>query len=219
MPSTPPEAPTDRRSMRTRHALRGALIGLLGERGWDDIAVQDVCERADIGRSTFYSHYPNKDALLLGSLEDLRIALVHQGDKRSGTGLKNTRVGQGFDFTLGLIEHAQEQRKVFRCLIGRRSGFVVQQRFKEMVIRMVADELPASTTGKLTREAVARGVGAAFVELLAWWVEQRSPMSAEELAEQFHQLSRPLLELDAQAVIEPSPLAQTGCTIAGSFPD
>ncbi len=192
MTHTPPNAPTDRRSMRTRHALRQALVELIGERGWDGIAVQDVCERADIGRSTFYSHYPNKDALLLGSLDDLRIALVHQGASRSGAGRKGVRTEPGFSFTLGLIEHAHQERKVFRALIGRRSGFVVQQRFREMVIRLVTDELPAST-GKLPREATARWIAAAFVELLAWWVEQRSPMSTEELAVLFRDLSSPLL--------------------------
>ena len=45
--------PVDRRSTRTRTALRDALLGLIAERGWDEIAVQDLCERANIGRSTF----------------------------------------------------------------------------------------------------------------------------------------------------------------------
>lgn len=189
-----PEASTDRRSLRTRDALRAALISLMGERGWDEIAVQDVCDRANIGRSTFYSHYPNKDALLLGSLEGLRVALVHQAAGRPDAAHKGGQ--SGFSFALGLIEHAHEQRKVFRSLIGRRSGFVVQQRFREMVVRLVADELPAAS-GKLPREALARCIAAAFVELLAWWVEQRSPISPEELATLFDELSSPLLQLGA----------------------
>ena len=189
-PRQPPETSTDRRSMRTRYALRGALMNLMGERAWDDIAVQDVCDRADIGRSTFYSHYPNKDALLLGSLDDLRVALVHLAAERAATRDKGRQTG--FGFALGLIEHAHEQRKVFRSLIGRRSGFVVQQRFREMVIRLVTDELPVST-GKLPREAVARCIAAAFVELLSWWVEQRTPMPTEELATLFQEMSGPLL--------------------------
>jgi len=191
MSSKPSDASLDRRSARTRHALRGALIQLIAERGWDDVAVQDVCERADVGRSTFYSHFPNKDALLLGSLDDLRVELVRRAAAPGGSDAAAAE--PGFRFALGLIEHAHEQRKVFRGMIGRRSGYVVQQRFREMVIRMVTDELPAST-GKLPRTAVARWIAAAFVELLAWWVEQRSPMSPVELARLFNELSRPLLE-------------------------
>ena len=71
----PVPAHPDRRVRRTREALRDALLALLVERGWDDIDVQALCVRADIGRSTFYLHFPNKEALLRGSLADLREAL------------------------------------------------------------------------------------------------------------------------------------------------
>ncbi|HJW11056.1 MAG TPA: TetR/AcrR family transcriptional regulator [Albitalea sp.] len=187
MPLTATRTPArdDRRSLRTRGALREALIELITERGWDDIAVQDVCERANVGRSTFYSHYPNKDALLLGGLEDLRVALQHQARAREAP-------AGGLRFALGLIEHAQQQRKVFRGLIGRRSGYVVQQRFREMVIRLVADELPPSPNG-LPRQALARWIAGAFVELLGWWVEQRTPVPPAELAAWVNELARPAL--------------------------
>ena len=76
------QPPLARRSLRTRGAVRKALIELIGEHGWDDIAVQDVCERANVGRSTFYSHYTGKDALLQGGLDDLRTELQHQARAR-----------------------------------------------------------------------------------------------------------------------------------------
>jgi AcrR family transcriptional regulator len=193
-----PQSPTDRRSLRTRNALREALVHLITERGWDDIAVQDVCERANVGRSTFYSHFSNKDALLVGSLEDLRAELQRRaGAVPRRAESAGSAASPRFRFALGLIEHAHDQRKLFRCIIGRRSGYVVQQRFREMVIRLVADELPASC-GKLPRAAAARWLAAGFVELAAWWVEQRSPMPPAELAALFDELSRPLLEADAR---------------------
>ena len=181
----------DRRSQRTRNALRDALIELIGERGWDDIAVQDLCEKADVGRSTFYSHYPNKDALLLGALDDLRAELQRQAKARAAA---STSGAGGLGFALGLIEHAHEHRRIFRGMIGRRSGYVVQQRFREMVVRLVVDELPPST-GALPRAAVARWVAAGFVELLSWWVEQRTPMTPLEMAGLFEELSKPVLAL------------------------
>src|SRR5262249_477652 len=53
--------PTDRRVVRTRQTLRAALIALLYERGWDAISVQDICGRAGVGRSTFYTHFADKE--------------------------------------------------------------------------------------------------------------------------------------------------------------
>ena len=63
----------DRRAQRTRAALRDALISLIGERGWEDLAVQDICERANVGRSTFYLHYAGKEALLESNRKALRL--------------------------------------------------------------------------------------------------------------------------------------------------
>lgn len=186
--SSPSTAPADdRRSVRTRDALREALLVLILERGWDAIAVQDLCERANIGRSTFYTHYPNKDALLVGSLDELR-AVLRQSAK---AGRRDGPSGD-FGFALGLIEHAHEQRRLFRALVGRRSGYVVQQRFKEMVIKLVGEELPASDAPGLPRAAVQRWIAGAFVELLGWWVEQRSLLPPAELAAMFEALARPV---------------------------
>jgi AcrR family transcriptional regulator len=193
MPKNMEHGPIDRRSVRTRNALRQALMALLAERGWDEIAVQDLCERADVGRSTFYSHYPNKDALLKGGLEDLQAALERQARASSHMATSDGAPAEGFGFAPGLIDHAMEQRAVFRGLIGRRSGYAVQQRFREMVIRLISQELPAAS-GSLPRQVVARCMAAAFVELLSWWVEQRTPMPAAELAALFNELARPALE-------------------------
>jgi len=195
-PSPQPTAPAvDRRSVRTREALREALLMLILERGWDAIAVQDLCERANIGRSTFYTHYPNKDALLVGSLDELRAAL-----RQSAMAGRAAGQSGDFGFALGLIEHAHEQRRLFRALVGRRSGYVVQQRFKEMVIKLVGEELPTGDAAGLPRAAAQRWIAGAFVELLGWWIEQRSLLPPAELAAMFEALARPVwLALSAQS--------------------
>jgi AcrR family transcriptional regulator len=185
--------PADRRSARTNNALHRALIQLLAERGWDDISVQDLCERADVGRSTFYSHYPNKDALLTGGLEGLQAELQRQARASAQRARPDGGPAHVFGFAPGLIEHAMEQRAVFRGLIGRRSGYAVQQRFREMVIRLISQELGASSGG-FPRQVAARCLAASFVELLSWWVEQRTPMPAAELAALFNELARPAWE-------------------------
>jgi AcrR family transcriptional regulator len=62
-------AATDRRIERTRDALEGAFIRLMLEgRRYDRITIGDLIARAGVGRSTFYEHYPNKDALLAATI-------------------------------------------------------------------------------------------------------------------------------------------------------
>lgn len=205
MSPLPPKPALDRRSLRTRDALRGALIHLIAERGWDDISVQDVCDQANIGRSTFYAHYTGKDALLVGGLEDLQAELQRQARAKLETSVPGADAAPGFGFVLGLIEHAHDQRKIFRGLIGRRSGYVVHQRFREMVMRLVHEELPQPEAGGLPREAAARWLSAAFVELLSWWVEQTPPMPTTELEALFIALAQPVLE---QGRLAPSDLGR-----------
>src|SRR5687768_18535965 len=61
---------TDARVRRTRDALGDALVALMQEKPFDTITVQDVLDRAKVGRSTFYSHYSDKDDLLMSDAEE-----------------------------------------------------------------------------------------------------------------------------------------------------
>src|SRR5690242_4167136 len=63
--------PVDRRIQRTRQLLLDALLSLILEKDFDSITVQDVIDRANVGRSTFYAHFQDKDELLLSGFEHL----------------------------------------------------------------------------------------------------------------------------------------------------
>src|SRR4029453_14658313 len=85
-------ARTDRRVRRTRDLLRRApraLLSLGQEQGYERITGQDILDRADVGRSTFYAHYRDKDDLLLSGFEDIRAALAtERAEAEHGAGAK-----------------------------------------------------------------------------------------------------------------------------------
>lgn len=159
----------DRRVERTRECLRRALIALLAERPWDEISVQDICERADVGRSTFYLHYEHKEALLAAGLDGLRAYL-------SGAG-----AGTPFGFIDGLVAHVDEQRLVFRSIIGRRSGHTVQRLFRDMIESLVKDDLADSRLPEMERHLAARYVTGGLVEALALWIDTPSGWTAAQM--------------------------------------
>lgn len=184
-PKTPP--PFDRRIRRTRNALREALVLLVAERGWDAVSVQDLCTRADVGRSTFYLHFQSKEELLADGLNELRDALLEQA-----AAIRRTR-SVAFPFARGLFEHVHERRVLFRSLIGRGSGYLVQQRFRKMVVQLVEGELSRQAASGWRRDAAGHYVSGALVELMGWWVDATPRRSVEEVEKFFHQLTAPVM--------------------------
>ena len=50
----------DRRVQRTRKLLQDALMALILEKGYEAVTIQDIIDRANVGRSTFYAHFLDK---------------------------------------------------------------------------------------------------------------------------------------------------------------
>ena len=72
----------DRRVSRTRRQLRDALMALILERGYNMVTIEDITDRADLGRTTFYLHYRDKDELLIESLEAIAQDLKAQVEQQ-----------------------------------------------------------------------------------------------------------------------------------------
>ena len=108
----------DRRVRRTREALAAALVELMPRKRFDRITVQDLLDRADVGRSTFYSHWRSKEDLLLTHFEAM---LEHTVGGDAGDGLDALP-------TLGLVRHVGEQHRLYRALVwGRRADLVLRR--------------------------------------------------------------------------------------------
>src|SRR5437899_3343596 len=72
----PAKATMDRRIPRTRAMLQHALTSLILKKGYDAITIQDICDKANVGRSTFYAHYTSKDDLKRSGFAHLRKELI-----------------------------------------------------------------------------------------------------------------------------------------------
>jgi AcrR family transcriptional regulator len=184
--STLPTKPVDRRVQRTRRVLREALISLILEQGWDAVSVQNICDRADVGRSTFYTHFADKEELLVGGLEDL------------GKSLRARFAALGssppLGFVAGLIDHAHEQRRLFRAIIGKRGGQVVQQKFRSRLVELVREDLSAVLPASAERDAAARFIAGGLLEVLSWWLEARSPLPPSEVERLFLRMAQPCVD-------------------------
>jgi AcrR family transcriptional regulator len=169
----------DRRVRKTRQQLRDALIDLILECGWEQISVQDICARADVGRSTFYVHFADKEELLLTGLEELHQGLDLQRKSEKGS----------FAFVDGLVEHAKQKARLLRAVVGKRSSPSIQRRFREVVMQLVQEELAEYELEEKQARAITMYVGGGFAELLVAWLEKPSSLDIGTLAATFRQLA------------------------------
>ncbi len=177
-------APVDRRVQRTRDALRTALMALMVERGWDTIDVQALCDRANIGRSTFYQHYANKEELLKQNFAGLRSALLAQASQGADT--------SPLGFVPPLLKHVHEFQAVFRAMIGRRSGHYVQDQFRELLVELMQAGQPrhSGRARAWQAEAQAHYLAGALFEMLVWWLGSNRPHRPEEIQQLYENWSR-----------------------------
>lgn len=186
---------TDRRVRRTRAALQDAMRALLRERGWGELSVQDVCARAGVGRSTFYTHFADLEELAASGLKEL--GQVIRGAAVASAGRKAP-----FGFALGLLRHVAEHRVPFRELVGPRGAQQGPVKlFRELVLSLVRQDLAELGSPGPVRDAAAHFLAGGFVELLAPWVVAPDPIPPEQMGQLFLELARPVV---ARVVTGPS---------------
>src|SRR6266446_7381586 len=132
----------DRRVQRTQQLLRGALFSLIQEKGFEKLSVQDIIDRANVGRATFYAHFDNKQDLLLSGFDALRATLrEHQRQAHARRGGADDRL---FAFTREIFDHVAGYRDVFRAMAGEQSGALIHHLMHKLIIDLVREDVKAA---------------------------------------------------------------------------
>jgi AcrR family transcriptional regulator len=182
---------TDRRVRRTRALLHAALVDLVIERGYHRISVQDILDRADVGRSTFYAHFRDKDALLLSAFDDVRAGVQADLDSmRPGAAPHDLAQPSRALFT-----HAYANRTVYRAICGRHTaGTVVQRHLQAMLSEIIGGHLAphlAAANATLPADLVSEAYASALVASLMWCVEHDFPNDPLWMARAYGSLTAP----------------------------
>lgn len=175
----------DRRINRTQQSLRNALIELILEKHYDTISVQDIIDRANVGRSTFYLHFRDKEDLFRGDWERV---LDHFVEKISAESLHEGRI-----FPIReLFEHLKDFHHFYRALV--KSGkieqiFSIGQKYlAEQIELKIISLLSIEDTPLIPIPILANYLASEIVSNLKWWLDNNMPHSPEKMDEIFHQL-------------------------------
>jgi len=169
----------DRRVHRTRRRLKEALLALMREKGYGRITVQELVDRADVARSTFYAHFDAKDDLLFDGFDRWLLDLGRVSRAAGGA------AEDGFRFALPLLRHARGHRRVFRAIFGSTGSPRAARRFHDLLVQVVLQELPEAPGEERLRQARAHAVAGAFMALVTWWFESGVGLSPEKVNRAF----------------------------------
>jgi AcrR family transcriptional regulator len=181
-------APTkkqDARVRRTRDALGDALVALMHEKPFETITVQDVLDRAKVGRSTFYSHYSDKDDLLMSDAEEFFESVSMMLSARGDTSDRVFPVREFFG-------HITEAKQFVDALMsaGKFNDNMELARgmFTRGIERRLAELPRGQAIPESERPVIAFAHAGALLALLTWWIDRGMKQTPAEMDQLFHRL-------------------------------
>lgn len=181
----------DRRIQKTQRSLREALLSLAREKPYDSIAVKEVLDRADVGRSTFYAHFSGKDDLLESGIHEILRSIrsrPRSGDPRE----------QIVAFSLPILEYIDQHRRADGVMMTPKGHLVMHEHLQDVLTSLIADDVALATASgrsslQLPKDLVARHLASTFVLVLNWWVEREKALTPQEVDARFRTLVLPSL--------------------------
>lgn len=174
---------TDQRVLRTRDTLGDALVKLLQEKTFDEITVQEVLDRAGVGRSTFYAHYRDKNDLFLSDVEDFWGMMSSYLTRTGADARRMAPVRE-------LFAHVSEVRKFYAGVVASEKERDVLELGEGFFARSIEERLILAKVEMepLQLKAHAHALAAALFGLLQWWVDHGMTASPEAMDGLFHRM-------------------------------
>lgn len=173
---------TDRRVQRTLALLRDALMELIQEKGYDAITVQDITDRANVARTTFYLHFRDKDELLFEGMRVIYDELVERELRVAGENtLGFLDIASASDF-----EHVAEHAAFYRVMLSERGSMAFTVRVLDYLASVCLTDMvePLEAEGKQPRIPpgfIAHILAGAQIGVMRWWLQNDMPHTPDEM--------------------------------------
>jgi AcrR family transcriptional regulator len=180
---------TDRRIARTRLALHQALIELILEKRYDKITVQDIIDRADVSRSTFYSHFLDKEDLLMQGFSMFSDELGSHLETAEHEGEESGHMLHSLVF----FRHANAHHELYKAMLEGGGADVLKeagrQHLQENIQTHLSEVFSEGETAVIPIPVITNFLAGAMLSVLMWWLEEGRPYSPEKINLMFQQLA------------------------------
>lgn len=182
----------DRRVQRSVQLLQHALMKLVSEKRFDKITVQEIIDRANVGRTTFYAHFESKEDLFLSTHVGIVHAIAHSffGEDGSWPAEPSPEI-IGF---LQIMECSPDMH--YFLTSGRRDDSVhrlLRTRIAESLCKVLNERYEESRSA-IPFDVLSQQVAGSIVTLMVWWMDKRTPYSPQEMARMVHRMNQAVLK-------------------------
>ncbi|HIT01671.1 MAG TPA: TetR/AcrR family transcriptional regulator [Candidatus Enterenecus merdae] len=186
----------DRRQQKTRAAIFAAFSVLLEEKRYNHITVQEIIDRANVGRTTFYAHFETKDDLLKALCEELFGHIIDTAKGLPHGQYHYTCGSQADSVFLHLLRHLQENDSNVLGLLSGESSEMFLRYFKDSLNELIQSQVVGPNRqgdGRLPEDFLVNHISGSFVEMVLWWIKGKMRQSPAELDRYFRAVIEPVL--------------------------
>jgi AcrR family transcriptional regulator len=195
----------DRRVQRTRQALRNALLQLVKEKGYDSILVEEITQRANLGRATFYLHYKDKEDLLVDVFSEIAkeksrtLSEIPFSAWMPDWGSTDpVRENNPVPPPLLVFQHVAENSDIYRILLRSEKADRIIERIRKIITQSITEFMQAKVESdpipilfSVPMDLLAGYYSGSILSFVDWWLEQELSYSPEEMTRMFQLLIFP----------------------------
>lgn len=174
-------APTDRRIRRTKKLLGEAIVDLVIKKGYENVTIQDITNKADIGYRTFFRHFPDKESLLVHVLNSTAQEL---NEMFSSVSPKTSPETNGKI----LFQYVQERVEIFRVLLLTRNTIDILDARINKTMEGIAHGMNLGSDKELDLNMIASHIVGSMFCLIDWWLKNDQPHPPEKMGIIFDKL-------------------------------
>ena len=190
----------DRRVQRTLQSLRAALLELIKEKDYDEISIEEITERANVGRTTFYLHYKDKEDLLM---EEFSTIMYERAQVLSEIPFsvwvpvseEDLKKNIALQPLLLVFEHIHNNSELYNLLLKSTNSSKIVERIRKIstdaIVKFVETKMETDPIPLLTEvpiEFFAAFFSGALLSVVSWWIREDMRHSPEEVTNMFRSL-------------------------------
>lgn len=181
---------SDRRVQRTRQLLQKTMLELILQKGYDEVTVQEITDKADLGRATFYLHYGDKKDLLVACIDTIIASISSQFEA-----FTPDQWAVWDEATLKKIfEIALDKANLYRVIISGQAGIEVSRRLHSLIASKTKQFLEDLITRlnlspNLPVDFLCHYYAGAMLSMIYWWLESENRYTPEEMTQMFREVA------------------------------